>query len=157
MQSEGIAVKTAVERYLKDPEGEADAFWENGPLLWVDWRDYDEWIVQGVCEQLPACFTYEVRDSVLPRGQDILLVRDGTAAAIPYAPERMDRDTTLRAVQAFIAPDYQLRCFVPSMENDTLGFCLLSAADWRQLEAEFGARAVARQFRPVGPGSCMFG
>ena len=150
-------MKTAVERYLRDPEGEADGFWESGPLLWVDWRDYDEWIVQGVCEQLPACFTYEVRDSVLPRGQDILLVRDGTAAAIPYAPERMDRDTTLRAVQAFIAPDYQLRCFAPSMENDTLGFCLLSAAEWRELEAAFGSRAVARHFQPIGPKSRIFG
>ena len=28
-----------MEQYLRDPEGEADAFWEAGPLLWVDWRD----------------------------------------------------------------------------------------------------------------------
>lgn len=149
----------AIERYLRDPEGEADAFWEDGPLLWVDWRDYDEWIVEGVCERLPenARFRFEVRDSVLPRGQDILLEKDGVLTLIPYAPDRMDRDTTLKAVQAAIAPAYQLRCFVPSLPNDTLGFCLLPATEWNRLEESFGVRNVARQFQPIGPNSRMFG
>ena len=148
-----------IERYLKDPEGERDRFWMGPAVFWFDWREYDEDIVRCIGESLPERdrFDFELRDSPLPRGFDILLKRGGQTAAIPYAPERMDRDTTLRAVQAFIAPDYQLRCFVPSMENDTLGFCLLSSADWRQLEAEFGDRAVARQFRPIGPNSRMFG
>ena len=148
-----------IERYLKDPEGKKERFWMGPAVFWFDWREYDEDIVRCIGESLPERdrFDFELRDSPLPRGFDILLKRGGQTAAIPYAPERMDRDTTLRAVQAFIAPDYQLRCFVPSMENDTLGFCLLSSADWRQLEAEFGARAVARQFRPIGPNSRMFG
>ena len=132
-----------MEQYLRDPEGEADAFWEAGPLLWVDWRDYDEWILQGICD--------------LPRGSDILLERNGALMAIPYAPDRMDRDTTLKAAQARIAPDYQLRCFLPSAGNDTIGFCLLSAAEWRELEAAFGPQAVARQFQPIGPESRLFG
>lgn len=148
-----------VERYIKDPEGEIDGFWDSGVLIWVDWRDYDEWVIQGVCERLPetARFRYEIRDSVLPRGSDILLGRDGALTAIPYAPDRMDRDTTLKAVQAQLAPDWQLRCFVYSMADDTVGFCLLSAAEWRELEAAFGARAVARHFQPIGPKSRIFG
>lgn len=148
-----------IEGYLKDPEGEKNRFWMGPAVFWFDWRECDEDIVRCIGESLPEGdrFAFELRDSPLPRRFDILLKRNGRAAAIPYAPERMDLDTTLKAVQAFIAPDYQLRCFVPSMENDTLGFCLLSSEDWGRLEAEFGARAVARQFRPIGPDSRMFG
>ena len=130
-----------------------------GPaVLWFDWREYDEDIVRCVSECLPEGerFTFELRDSLFPRGFDILLRRGETAVAIPYGPERMDRDTTLRAVQAFLSPGWQLRCFAPSLRNDTLGFCLLSAADWGRLEAAFGARTVAREFRPIGPNSRMF-
>lgn len=116
-------------------------------------------IVRTVSEALPeaARFAFEVRDSVLPRGVDILLKKDAACAVIPYAPDRLDRDTTLKAIQAFIAPDWQLRCFLPSMANDTLGFCLLPAKQWKELEDAFGVCAVARQFQPAGPNSRMFG
>lgn len=149
-----------IERYLKDPEREKERFWMGPAVFWFDWREYDEDIVRCISESLPEerdRFDFELRDSPLPRGLDILLKRGGQTAAIPYAPEQMDRDTTLRAVQAFIAPGYQLRCFVPSMKSDTLGFCLLSSEEWGRLEAEFGARIVARQFRHIGPDSRMFG
>lgn len=148
-----------MERYIRDPEGEMDGFWDSGVPIWVDWRDYDEWIIQSVCERLPegARFHWEMRDSRLPRGADILLGRDGVLEAIPYAPERMDRDTTLKAVQAQLDPDWQLRCFARSLADDTVGFCLLSTAEWRTLEESFGFQAVARQFQPIGPGSCIFG
>ncbi len=148
-----------VERYLKNPSEEMDRFWMSPAVFWFDWREYDEDIVRHVSEALPegARFELEVRDSVLPRGLDILLKKGDAAAAIPYRPEQMDRDTTLKAVQAFIAPDWQLRCFVPSMRNDTLGFVLLSEGEWRKLEDAFGVRTVARQFQPIGPNSRMFG
>lgn len=42
-----------MERYIRDPEGEMDGFWDSGVPIWVDWRDYDEWIIQSVCERLP--------------------------------------------------------------------------------------------------------
>lgn len=147
-----------VERYIRDPEGEIDGFWESGVPIWVDWRDYDEWIIQGVCDRLPekARFHYAIQDSSLPRGSDILLGRDGILTAIPYAPDHMDRDTTLKAVQAQLAPDWQLRCFVYSMADDTVGFCLLSTAEWQKLEAAFGPQTVARHFQPIEPRSCIF-
>ena len=148
-----------IERYLRDPAAEKKRFWMSPAVFWFDWREYDEDIVRCVSESLPesARFAFELRDSPLPRGFDILLKRGKTTAAIPYAPDRMDRDTTLRALQAFLAPDWQLRCFVPSKGDDTLGFCLLSAAEWRELEAAFGSRAVARHFQPIGPKSRIFG
>lgn len=105
-----------IERYLRDPAAEKERFWMSPAAFWFDWREYDEDIVRCVSESLPesARFAFELRDSPLPRGFDILLKRGKTTAAIPYAPDRMDRDTTLRALQAFLAPDWQLRCFVPS-------------------------------------------
>lgn len=148
-----------IEAYLKDPQGTEDRFWMGPAVFWFDWRGYDEDIVRTVSESLPenARFGFEVRDCVLPRAIDILLRKDGVLTAIPYRPDRLDRDTTLKAVQRVIAPDWQLRCFVPSMRNDTLGFCLLSTAEWRRLETAFGVRTVARQFQPIGPNSRMFG
>ena len=53
--------------------------------------------------------------------------------------------------------DYQLRRFLPSAENDTIDFRLLSTAEWRELEAAYGPQAVARQFQPIGPESRLFG
>ena len=104
-----------IERYLRDPAAEKKRFWMSPAVFWFDWREYDGDIVRCVSESLPesARFAFELRDSPLPRGFDILLKRGKTTAAIPYAPDRMDRDTTLRALQAFLAPDWQLRCFVP--------------------------------------------
>ena len=148
-----------IERYLRDPEGERDRFWMGPGVYWFDWREYDEDIVRCISESLPegAQFRFEVRASALPRGVDILLEQSGVLSPIPYKPDRMDRDTTLKAVQALIAPDWQLRCFAPSLRSDTVGFCLLSGEEWRSLEEAFGTEVVARQFRPVGPESCMFG
>ena len=148
-----------IEGYLRDPEGERERFWMGPAVFWFDWREYDEDIVRCIGESLPeeAGFAFELRESPLPRGFDILLTVNGVTAAIPYGPDRMDRDTTLRAVQARIGPEWQLRCFAPSLGGDTLGFCLLPTEDWERLEAEFGARDVARHFRPVGPESRLFG
>lgn len=148
-----------IEAYLKAPETEEDRFWMSPAVIWFDWREYDEDIVRCVSESLPEDdrFTFELRESTLPRGFDILLKKRGEVTAIPYGPDQMDRDTTLRAIQAIIAPRWQLRCFTPSMKNDTLGFCLLSSEDWGRLEAFFGSRAVDRWFQPVGPGSRLFG
>ena len=156
---EAVTEYQLIEGYLKAPEAEKERFWMSPAVFWFDWREYDEDIVRCVSESLPesARFAFELRDSPLPRGFDILLKRGGTSAAIPYAPDQMDRDTTLRALQAFLAPDWQLRCFVPSKGSDTLGFCLLSSPEWKALETAFGVRAVARQFQPIGPESRMFG
>lgn len=144
-----------IEAYLRDPEGGKECFWMGPAVFWIDWREYDEDIARAVSESLPPedAFSFAVRDSVLPRGIDILL--DGEP--IPYAPDRLDRDTTLKAVQARLAPDYQLRFWVPSAGGDILGFCLLSAESWRRLEEEFGVRAVARCFQPIGENSRLFG
>ncbi|MCI9644064.1 MAG: hypothetical protein HFF97_04985 [Oscillibacter sp.] len=113
-----------------------------------------QWMERYIRDPEGARFHWEIRDSRLPRGSDILLGRDGVLEAIPYAPERMDRDTTLKAV---LDPDWQLRCFACSLADDTVGFCLLSTAEWRTLEEFFGSQAMARQFQPIGPGSCIFG
>lgn len=148
-----------IEAYLKAPETEEDRFWMSPAVIWFDWREYDEDMVRCISESLPESdrFAFELRESALPRGFDILLKKRGEVTAIPYGPDQMDRDTTLRAIQAVIAPRWQLRCFTPSMKNDILGFCLLSSEDWGRLEAFFGARAVARRFQPIGPGSRLFG
>lgn len=148
-----------IEAFLKDPAGMTDIFWESGALIWVDWREYDDAIIDYVNEYLPkeARVEYEVRNCAAPRGMDIVLKKNGVCAAVPYPSDRMDRDTTLRAVQAYLAPAYRLRLFMGSLGCDTLAFCVLPEEQWRRLEAAFGTGTVARHFRPVGPDSVMFG
>lgn len=62
-----------IEIFLRNPESEWDAFWEDASLIWAGWRAYDEDIARTVSTLLPedARFDVETRDSVLPRGQDI--------------------------------------------------------------------------------------
>lgn len=148
-----------IEAFLKAPEDMMDAFWEGSALIWVDWREYDDAIIDYVNEYLPpeARIEYEVRDCAAPRGVNIVLKKDGVCAAIPYPPDRMDRDMTLRAVQAHLEPVYRLRLFTGSLGCDTLAFCLLPEGQWQRLEAAFGTGYVARHFQPVGPDSVLFG
>ena len=68
----------------------------------------------------------------------------------------MDRDTTLKSVQEYLLPDYQIRWYMGSLGGDTLAFCILTASQWNELEREFGAEKVAYYFAPVRPDSRMF-
>ncbi len=76
---------------------------------------------------------------------------------IPYSEEKTDRDTTLKAVESYINPKYQIRWFMYSDGDDTLGFVLLLTEQWTALEKEFGEKTVKDIFAKVTPSSVMFG
>lgn len=74
---------------------------------------------------------------------------------IPYGDEQ-DRDVTIKYFNDFVQPDYEVRWFVESLGNDTLGFTVLSGAEWANLEDEFGADTVRYYFEPINLESNMF-
>ncbi len=148
----------AIRDFLSVPAEKEDAFWESGTLIWVDWREYDKDIFRYLNEHLPEedRIDFVCAASTAARGMDILLKKDGRSTTVPYAADRMDRDTTLISAQEYVAPKYQIRCYTASLGGDTLGFCILPAAQWRQLEEAFGADQVQRYFLLVQAGRRFF-
>ncbi len=144
--------------FLSAPEKYEDAFWESNELIWIDWRDFDESIIRYFNEKLPEKdkIHFESMEIEKERGIDILLKKNGVSKAIPYADEYMDRDTTLRSIQEYVSPEYQIRWYMGSLGGDTLAFCIYPTAQWKQIEQEFGIEKVAYYFAPVKADSIMF-
>ena len=76
--------------------------------------------------------------------------------AIPYAEDDTDRDTTLKSIQGYVSPKYQVRWYMDSLGSDTLAFCIGLTSQWEQLEQEFGSEKVAYYFVPIRADSTMF-
>ena len=90
-----------------------------------------------------------------PYGDDIVLRKDDKELQIPYGDEQ-DRDVTIKYFNDFVKPDYEVRWFIESLGNDTLGFTVLSGAEWANLEDEFGADTVRYYFEPINLESNRF-
>lgn len=147
-----------IKRFLAAPEENKDEFWESDALIWVDWRDFDESIIRYFNEKLPDedKVLFECVKIEKARGVDILLKKDGVSTAIPYADDCTDRDTTLKSIQEYISPKYQIRWYMDSLGGDTLAFCIELTSQWEQLEQEFGAEKVTYYFAPIQTDSVMF-
>lgn len=147
-----------IKRFLAAPEENKDEFWESDALIWVDWRDFDESIIRYFNEKLPDedKVLFECVKIEKARGVDILLKKNGVSTAIPYADDCTDRDTTLKSIQEYISPKYQIRWYMDSLGGDTLAFCIELTSQWEQLEQEFGAEKVTYYFAPIQTDSVMF-
>ena len=42
-----------IRKFLSEPEEHQDEFWESDALIWVDWRDFDESIIEYFNKKLP--------------------------------------------------------------------------------------------------------
>ena len=147
-----------IKRFLAAPEENKDEFWESDALIWVDWRDFDESIIRYFNKKLPDedKVLFECVKIEKARGVDILLKKDGVSTAIPYADDCTDRDTTLKSIQEYISPKYQIRWYMDSLGGDTLAFCIELTSQWEQLEQEFGAEKVSYYVAPIQTDSVMF-
>ena len=74
---------------------------------------------------------------------------------IPYK-EKMDRDTTIKSINEFIQPKYEIRFCLESLGNDTLAFVVLTKDFWKQLENEFDKEKVSYYFEEINFKSKMF-
>ena len=147
-----------IRKFLSEPEEHQDEFWESDALIWVDWRDFDESIINYFNEKLPDAdkIQFECAETEKERGVDIFMKKNGVSAPIPYADDCTDRDTTLRSIQEYLSPQYQLRWYMGSLGSDTLAFCIYPTSEWEQMEQEFGTEKVSYYFAPVQANSVMF-
>ena len=124
-------------------------------IIWIDWREYDEDVVNYFNDMMDEPIDIEIVSNGKPYGDDIVLKNGDKELQIPYGDEQ-DRDVTIKYFNDFVKPDYEVRWFAESLGNDTLGFTVLSGAEWAKLNDEFGADTVRYYFEPIDLESNMF-
>ena len=124
-------------------------------IIWIDWREYDEDVVRYFNDMMDEPIDIKTVSNGKAYGDDIVLQKGDKELQIPYGDEQ-DRDVTIKYFNDFIKPDYEVRWFVESLGNDTLGFTVLSVSEWAKLDGEFGADTVRYYFEPIDFESDMF-
>ena len=124
-------------------------------IIWIDWREYDEDVVNYFNDMMDEPIDIQTVSNGKPYGDDIVLKKGDKELLIPYV-DKQDRDVIIKYFNDFVKPDYEVRWFVESLGNDTLGFTVLSGAEWVNLEDEFGADTVRYYFEPINLESNMF-
>ena len=129
--------------------------YDSEAIIWIDWREYDEDVVRYFNDMMAEPIDIEIVGNGKPYGDDIVLRKGDKELQIPYGDEQ-DRDVTIKYFNDFVKPDYEVRWFIESLGNDTLGFTMLSGAEWAKLDDEFGADTVRYYFEPIDFESDMF-
>ena len=124
-------------------------------IIWIDWREYDEDVVNYFNDMMDEPIDIQTVSNGKAYGDDIVLQKGDKELQIPYGDEQ-DRDVTIKYFNDFVQPDYEVRWFTESLGNDTLGFTVLSGAEWAKLNDEFGADTVRYYFEPINLESNMF-
>lgn len=146
--------------FLKKEDRENfDIFWENSQkLAWIDWREYDEDIInyiEGVIQS--GELSGKSKDVDNEMGFDIFIEWKGIEYKISYPDkEGSDRDTTIKTLNKIIQPEYEIRLFMESLGNDTLAFVPLLKSEWEELEKKFGEEKVNYYFSKIDDESKMF-
>ena len=132
-----------------------DDLFDSEAIIWIDWREDDEDVVNYFNDMMDEPIDIQTVNNGKPYGDDIVLQKGDKELQIPYGDEK-DRDVTIKCFNEFVKPDYEVRWFTESLGNDTLGFTVLSGAEWTNLEDEFGADTVRYYFEPINLESNMF-
>ena len=147
-------INEAIKAFLANPQN-VDQFYESQALIEVDWREYDEDIVEYFNKAIGNMISVCREDNKKPYGDDIILIYKDKSVRIPYQ-EKMDRDITIKSINEVIKDDFSIRLLVDSAEDDTFAFCVLPNEQWKMLEKEFGGNNLNRYFIKVTPKIKMF-
>ena len=144
-------VYNEIKEFFENPVDNMEKFFNSEAITWVDWREYDEDIISYFNGLLPQedIVDVEIKEIKLGRGIDIILKKDNKTLAIPYEDDATDRDITIKTLDEFISPKYQIRLFSESLGDDTLAFTVLNSNEWKELENEFGKEKLEFFFTPV--------
>ena len=140
-----------IKNFFENPIDNMENFFNSRAITWIDWREYDEDIISYFNCLLPQedIVDVEIKEIKLGRGIDIILKKDNKTLTIPYENDKTDRDITIKTLNDFIAPKYQIRVFMESLGDDTLAFTVLNSDEWKDLENEFGKEKLEFFFTPV--------
>ena len=140
-----------IKNFFENPVDNMENFFNSRAITWIDWREYDEDIISYFNCLLPQedIVDVEIKEIKLGRGIDIILKKDNKTLTIPYENDKTDRDITIKTLNDFIAPKYQIRVFMESLGDDTLAFTVLNSDEWRELENSVGKEKLEFFFTPV--------
>ena len=144
-------VYNEINNFFENPVDNMEKFFNSRAITWIDWREYDEDIISYFNGLLPQedIVDVEIKEIKLGRGIDIILKKDNKVLTIPYEDDETDRDITIKTLDEFISPKYQIRLFSESLGDDTLAFTVLNSNEWKELENEFGKEKLEFFFTPV--------
>ena len=144
-------VYNEIKNFFENPVDNMENFFNSRAITWIDWREYDEDIISYFNGLLPQedIVDVEIKEIKLGRGIDIILKKGNKTLTIPYEDDRTDRDITIKTLNDFISPKYQIRVFMESIGDDTLAFTVLNSDEWKDLENEFGKEKLEFFFTPV--------
>lgn len=144
-------VYNEIKEFLENPVDNMENFFNSRAITWIDWREYDEDIISYFNDLLPQedIVDVEIKEIKLGRGIDIILKKDNKTLIIPYEDDETDRDITIKTLDEFISPKYQIRLFSESLGDDTLAFTVLNSDEWKELENSVGKEKLEFFFTPV--------
>ena len=127
-------------------------------VMVVDWREYDEVIVQ-YCEDIlnTKLLTAETVDSDNAQGFELTIIYKDQRVLVPYQGDGADRDTTIIYLNQILKADYEIRLCNASLGSDTLQFLPLANSTWEKLERRWGRPALENCFTPIEMDSSFFG
>ena len=140
-----------IKNFFENPIDNMENFFNSRAITWIDWREYDEDIISYFNCLLPQedIVDVEIKEIKLGRGIDIILKKDNKTLTIPYENDKTDRDITIKTLNDFIAPKYQIRVFIESLGDDTLAFTVLNSDEWKELENSVGKEKLDFFFTPI--------
>ena len=144
-------VYNEINNFFGNPVDNMEKFFNSRAITWIDWREYDEDIISYFNGLLPQedIVDVEIKEIKLGRGIDIILKKGNKSSPIPYEDDRTDRDITIKTLNDFISPKYQIRVFMESIGDDTLAFTVLNSDKWKELENLVGKEKLDFFFTPV--------
>ena len=144
-------VYNEINNFFENPVDNMEKFFNSRAITWIDWREYDEDIISYFNGLFPQedIVDVETKEIKLGRGINIILKKDNKVLTIPYSDDETDRDITIKTLDEFISPKYQIRLFSESLGDDTLAFTVLNSDEWKELENEFGKEKLDFFFTPV--------
>ena len=143
-----------LKKFLEDTNG-VDSLLESDSIIWIDWREYDEDVINYFNEKIENKITVKLENNGKEYGDDIVLDYKDKSIKIPYQ-EEMDRDTTIKWVNEIIKDNFSIRLYALSLGSDTLGFVLLKNEDWGNLETLVGKDKLEHYFSPITLETLMF-
>ena len=151
-------VYNEINNFFGNPVDNMEKFFNSRAITWIDWREYDEDIISYFNGLLPQedIVDVEIKEIKLGRGIDIILKKGNKTLTIPYEDDRTDRDITIKTLNDFISPKYQIRVFMESIGDDTLAFTVLNSDEWKELENLVGKEKLDFFFTPVSELNGLF-
>lgn len=128
-----------IKYFLENPEENLEDFFENKFLIWIDHREFDDYIIEYVNYFLNEDnkIIYEIKKSEKERWVGIFLKNWEEFVEIPYKDDKMERDITINFINNFIKEKYKILWFKETLWDDTLWFIVLKNSDIEELKNEF--------------------